>query len=122
VFTIWLLYVWIKDSNFGSQPSCNNLVKYVLFFVDVRATATWLRVLFLLYLVITAFGLLVSIVFTCVKQTSMHNYEKLPNVAAATEPFPSMHPPISQSQEQSKQENDFGRMVRYVNPSVMWVP
>jgi len=32
VFTIWLLYVWIKDSSFGSQPECNHLVKYVLFF------------------------------------------------------------------------------------------
>lgn len=52
VFTIWLLYVWIKDSHFGSQPECNHLVKYVLFFANVRATDTWLRVLFILYLVL----------------------------------------------------------------------
>jgi len=58
VFTVWLLYVWIKGSNFGSQPSCNNLVKYVLFFADVRATATWLRVLFIMNLVMTACTLL----------------------------------------------------------------
>ncbi|KAI0246905.1 hypothetical protein BJV78DRAFT_1157561 [Lactifluus subvellereus] len=51
VFTIWLLYVWVKDSHFGSQPECNHLVKYVLFFANVRATDTWLRVLFILYLV-----------------------------------------------------------------------
>jgi len=51
VFTVWLLYVWIKDSNFGSQPECNHLVKYVLFFVSVGATATWLRVLFFINLI-----------------------------------------------------------------------
>ena len=58
VFTVWLLYVWIKDIDFGSQPSCNHLVKYVIFFADVRATATWLRVLFIMYLVISACMLL----------------------------------------------------------------
>ncbi|KAI0246904.1 hypothetical protein BJV78DRAFT_92394 [Lactifluus subvellereus] len=68
VFTIWLLYVWIKDSHFGSQPECNHLVKYVFFFVDVRATATWLRVLFILYLVFFTCTLLFRfglIVFAC---------------------------------------------------------
>jgi hypothetical protein len=54
VFTVWLLYVWIKGVDFGSQPSCNHLVKYVLVFANVRATATWLRVLFIMNLVITA--------------------------------------------------------------------
>lgn len=58
VFTVWLLYVWIKGSNFGSQPTCNHLVKYVLFFADVRATVTWLRVLFIMNLVMTACTLL----------------------------------------------------------------
>jgi hypothetical protein len=58
VFTVWLLYVWIKDIDFGSQPSCNHLVKYVIFFADVRATATGLRVLFILYLVVSACMLL----------------------------------------------------------------
>ena len=58
VFTVWLLYVWIKGSNFGSQSTCNHLVKYVLFFADVRATVTWLRVLFIMNLVMTACTLL----------------------------------------------------------------
>jgi hypothetical protein len=58
VFTIWLLYVWIKGSNFGSQPSCNHLVRYVVFFADVRATAIWLRVLFIINLVISSCALL----------------------------------------------------------------
>jgi hypothetical protein len=43
----WLLYVWIKDSRFGSQPECNHLVKYVLVFVSVRATVNWLRIFFI---------------------------------------------------------------------------
>ena len=54
VFTVWLLYVWIKGSDFGSQPTCNHRVKYVLFFANVRATVTWLRVLFIMNLVMTA--------------------------------------------------------------------
>ena len=58
VFTVWLLYVWIKGSNFGSQPTCNHLVKYVLFFADVRATVTWLQVLFIMNLLMTACTLL----------------------------------------------------------------
>ena len=58
VFTVWLMYVWVKDSSFGSQPECNYLVKYVLVFADVRATADWLRVLFIMNLVIIAFMLL----------------------------------------------------------------
>jgi hypothetical protein len=117
-----LLYVWIKDSNFGSQPSCNHLVKYVLVFINVRATATWLQVLLILYLVLTACALLFSIcviVSASVKQPRTRIYEKLSNVAAATEPSPSIQSPTPQSQGQSKQENDFRRMVRYVNPSVM---
>ena len=32
IFPSWALYVWIKDSRFGSQPQCNDLVKYVFFF------------------------------------------------------------------------------------------
>jgi len=32
VFTIWVLYVWAQNAHFGSQPECNHVVKYVLFF------------------------------------------------------------------------------------------
>jgi hypothetical protein len=52
VFTAWLLIVWIKGSHFGSQPECNHLVKYVLVFKQVRATETWLRAMFITYLLI----------------------------------------------------------------------
>jgi len=58
MFTIWLLYVWINDSSFGSLPRCNHLVKYVIFFAKVPATATWIRVLFIIYLALSACFLL----------------------------------------------------------------
>jgi hypothetical protein len=58
VFTIWSLYVCIKGGNFGSQPECNHLVKYAFFFANVSATATWLRVLFLINLVLNSCVLL----------------------------------------------------------------
>ena len=50
VFIPWALYVWIKDSRFGSQPECNHLVKYVFFFVNVRATVGWLHIMFIVTL------------------------------------------------------------------------
>jgi hypothetical protein len=43
----WLLYVWIQGPRFGAQPECNHLVKYVFFYVTIRATVHWLRILFL---------------------------------------------------------------------------
>lgn len=127
VFTVWLLYVWIKDSSFGSQPSCNDLVKYVLFFANVRATVTWLRVLFLLYLVITACGLLFSVGVIVsnhyAKRTRSHKYEKLSNGADAARPSgpsPSTQPPTPQSQGQTKQGNDSRRTeLRYGIPSLL---
>jgi hypothetical protein len=62
IFTIWLLYVWIKDSHFGSQPECNHVVKYVFFYANIRATETWLRVLFIIYLVFFSFTLLLRFI------------------------------------------------------------
>ncbi|KAI9430183.1 hypothetical protein H4582DRAFT_2019093 [Lactarius indigo] len=58
VFTVWLLCVWAQNSHFGSQPDCNHLVKYVLFFASVHATATWLRTLFIVGIVFAACSLL----------------------------------------------------------------
>ncbi|KAI9440676.1 hypothetical protein H4582DRAFT_1487001 [Lactarius indigo] len=58
----WALYVWIKDSQFGSQPECNHFVKYVLFFVTVRATVGWLRILAFVGLAACAVGLIFVLV------------------------------------------------------------
>jgi hypothetical protein len=51
VFLIWFLYVMIDGKKFGSQPSCNHLVNFVLFFSDVRATATWFKVMMIVFFV-----------------------------------------------------------------------
>ncbi|KAN0132133.1 hypothetical protein V8E53_010052 [Lactarius tabidus] len=48
-FPSWALYVWTKGSRFGSQPRCNDLVKYVFFFVSVRGTVSWLRILAIVF-------------------------------------------------------------------------
>ena len=123
VFTGWLLYVWIKGSDFGSQQACNHLVKYVLLFIDIRATVTWLRALFIMYLVITAFALLFKfgvIVSNHMKQLRADIYEKLPDIIVPTESPPPIRPSTLQSQGQSEKEKDSERSLRqYVNLSVM---
>jgi hypothetical protein len=125
VFTVWLLYVWIKGSNFGSQRACNHLVKYALLFIDIRATVTWLRVLFIIYLVITACELLFNfgvIVSAHMKQLRTDIYEKLPDIKVSTESPPSILSSTPQPQVRSEKENDSGRTVlhwRYVNLSVV---
>ncbi len=123
VFTVWLLYVWIKGSNFGSQQACNHLVKYPLLFIDIRATVTWLRVFFIMYLVITAclllfkFGVIVSAHMT---QLRADIYEKLPGSIVPTGSPPPIQSSTPQTQGQSEKETDFGRTVlRYVNLSVL---
>ncbi|KAN0130049.1 hypothetical protein V8E53_012203 [Lactarius tabidus] len=60
VFTIWSLYVWTQNSRFGSQPECNHVVEYVLFFATVDATATWLRALFIVGIVFAGCSLLLQ--------------------------------------------------------------
>ena len=60
IFPVWSLYVWIKDSRFGSQQECNHLVKYVIFFASVRATINWLRILIIIVLSLTIFMCLLS--------------------------------------------------------------
>ena len=57
-FTVWALYLWIRAKDFGSQPLCNDRVKYVIMFVTVRATASWLRGLWIAILVASALGLM----------------------------------------------------------------
>jgi glucan phosphoethanolaminetransferase (alkaline phosphatase superfamily) len=58
-FTAWGLYLWVHVKDFGSQPECNHQIKYVLFFVTVRATAPWLRGLWIAALVFSAVVLMV---------------------------------------------------------------
>ena len=46
-FAAWSLYLWVNVKDYGSQPECNDQIKYVIFFVTVRATAPWLRKLWI---------------------------------------------------------------------------
>jgi len=122
VFTVWLLYVWIKDSNFGSQPQCNHLVKYVLLFADVKVTMTWLRVLFIIYLVINACTLLFRFgVILSVYMENLRNdlHDKVRNVVTG----PGAERVEQPEQENVRQEANPERRVRtYVNLSVVYVP
>ncbi|KAH9167476.1 hypothetical protein EDB89DRAFT_2074821 [Lactarius sanguifluus] len=61
IFIPWTLYVWTKGSQFGAQPECNDLVKYVFFFVTVRATVGWLRIMFIVCFAISVVAWLVCL-------------------------------------------------------------
>ncbi len=132
VFTVWLLYVWIKGSNFGSQPTCNHLVKYVLFFANVRATATWLRVLFIMYLISTActllfrFGAIVSVHIKQLREKIHNKRKKVLSVVSRTEPqerqesheLRGTRDLQAQQQRGSTAEGSQGTMSKYVTPSL----
>ncbi|KAI9458138.1 hypothetical protein BJY52DRAFT_1269948 [Lactarius psammicola] len=67
VFIPWSFYVWTKDERFGPQPECNNLVKYVFFFVTIQATARWRRVLAFLGLAAGVIGFCVILITMFIK-------------------------------------------------------
>jgi hypothetical protein len=60
-FTSWALYLWARVEHFGSQPYLNYKVKYVLMFVNIRATASWLRGVWITATVIST--IVLSIIF-----------------------------------------------------------
>ena len=62
VFTVWLLHELAHDDHFVSQPDCNQSVKYVFFFVSVRATSTRLQILFVAAVIIAALSFLFKFV------------------------------------------------------------
>ncbi|KAI0058895.1 hypothetical protein BV25DRAFT_1187017 [Artomyces pyxidatus] len=59
-YLAWALYMWVNVERFGPQAACNGNIKYVFFFVSVRATVPWLHKLWMASLIIGAFALLVS--------------------------------------------------------------
>jgi hypothetical protein len=61
-FTAWGLYVWANVKGFGNNNDriCNDRIKYVIFFVNVRATAPWLRGIWIAGIVLSAVGLMLS--------------------------------------------------------------
>jgi hypothetical protein len=130
VFTVWLLYVWIKGSNFGSQPTCNHLIKYVLFFADVRATVTWLRVLFIMNLVMTActllfrFGAILSEHMEQLREEihkltyKLKKRTKVWRVITRTEPRGPREPREPEEQEEQRSTHD-GPVPRFVTLSLV---
>jgi len=58
-FTGWGLFLWVRVKDYGSQPECNDRIKYVVLFFTIRATAPWLRGLWIATLVCSAVGLMV---------------------------------------------------------------
>ena len=72
VFLIWLLFVWNDSSNFGSQPECNHLVKFALFFVDIMATDAWLGSLIVGYVLTYLSGML--FIFTVIFLAYFRNF------------------------------------------------
>ena len=57
-FTAWGLYLWADVKEYGNHPECNDRIKYVVFFFTVRATAPWLRGLWIAGIVLSAVGLM----------------------------------------------------------------
>ncbi|KAF8341135.1 hypothetical protein F5887DRAFT_385657 [Amanita rubescens] len=60
LFTGYAFYVWATAPTFGTNPECNNEIKYIFFFVSVRATVGWLRKLWMVGLGATL-GLMVLV-------------------------------------------------------------
>jgi len=65
-FTGWGLYLWIVVENYGDQSQCNDQIKYVVLFFTVRATAPWLRGIWIAALVLSAVGLMIKFVIQTV--------------------------------------------------------
>ncbi|KAF9555925.1 hypothetical protein CPC08DRAFT_711596 [Agrocybe pediades] len=59
LFTGWALYVWSTVKTFGMNSECNNSMKYIFFFVSVRATASWLDTFIRVLLIISAAVLII---------------------------------------------------------------
>jgi hypothetical protein len=60
-FTAWGLYLWADVKYFGENNGiCNDHIKYVVFFFTIRATAPWLRGIWIAALVLSAVGLILT--------------------------------------------------------------
>ena len=46
VYAAWSLYVYAKAPTFGPDSECNNTTVLVLFWVSIRATVLWFRILY----------------------------------------------------------------------------
>lgn len=86
----WSLYLWTHTKSFGSQPGCNDQVKYVFFFVTVRATVPWLRIVWMISLIGGCIGLFTGlvvyvIVYTCFKMAATRGEHPMMTMQGAGE-------------------------------------
>ncbi|KAK4169733.1 hypothetical protein QBC43DRAFT_351812 [Cladorrhinum sp. PSN259] len=71
-FFIFMIFVFTRAPSFGSEPKCNSEVQYVIFGIDVSATNTVFRGLFL-----AVFGLvLISLFFSATGILSVEKMER----------------------------------------------
>jgi hypothetical protein len=88
-FMGWSLYVWIHVDEYGSQPECNNHIKYVIMFVNVRATVPWLRGLTIAGIVGGAVALVVvfgvhSVVLFAIRRAKREGAERAEEMDSVT--------------------------------------
>jgi hypothetical protein len=76
------LYAALDGNNFGSQPSCNHLVNFVVYFSNIRATVTWFRVLMIVFFsgAIPLFVLLLGFLILAPRSWTEKCTNKLQNV------------------------------------------
>ncbi|KAF8478158.1 hypothetical protein DFH94DRAFT_82769 [Russula ochroleuca] len=108
IFAAWSLYLWANVKDYGSQPECNDQIKYVLFFVTVRATAPWLRDLWITALALGAVGLMVWFGVKAVKLFVNNHVEEaeeaiqMKSIAGKETPTETPETPLPGETEQSK--------------------
>jgi len=75
-FTAWASYLWARVEHFGSQPYLNYEVIYVLMFANVKATASWLRGIWITAQVVSALGLSIAFGINALHLFSMREEEE----------------------------------------------
>lgn len=72
-FTTWAVYLWAHVEHFGSQSYLNTEMKYVLIFVNIKATSPWLRAVWITTLIISAIGLAITFGFNALVLFAMRH-------------------------------------------------
>ena len=111
-FTAWGLYMWVHVNDIGSDPKCNvnDKIKYVIFFVTIRATEPWLRGLWIAALVLSAVGLMLSfgakavVLYTMRRMEQEERAEEMTSNARRVTPTESPETrPEAETEESEKQ-------------------
>ena len=112
-FAAWSLYLWVNVKDYGSQPECNDQIKYVIFFVTVRATAPWLRKLWISALALSAAGLMVWFGTQAVKLFVRNDVEE----AVEMEPMSGKRTPTEMSETPPQGETEQSKKPWYFHMS-----